>query len=48
MSFFASPHEDTDAFLSRLNFVSSAVLSIVGGEVDVNADADLHELLCFA
>lgn len=36
--------EDTDTFLSRLNFVSSAVLSIVGGEVDVNADADLHEL----
>ena len=33
-----------DVSVSRLSFVSSAVLSIVGGESDVDADADLHEL----
>ncbi|CAL1140432.1 unnamed protein product [Cladocopium goreaui] len=33
-----------DVSVSRLSFVSSAVLSIVGGESDVDTDADLHEL----
>ena len=33
-----------DVSVSRVSFVSSAVLSIVGGESDVDADADLHEL----
>ena len=32
------------AMINRLRFVSSAVLSIVGGDGSVDVDADLHEL----
>ena len=35
--------EDVD-IVTCLSFVSSAVLSIVGGGVEVDVDADLHEL----